>query len=103
MALETPGVREDTGHEPASLSERVRSLRLPDQPRQAARRGSWIPWMLCLLLGVSTGVLAYQVWNRSESVDTAGNGGGNGRSGGESKDGGGGWRSFFGGGQAAND
>ncbi len=70
LALETQEVRQDTDHEPTSLSDRVRSLRLPDQPRQAARRGSWIPWVLCLALAISTVVLAYQARNRSESAET---------------------------------
>ena len=73
LALEAQAVRQDTEHEPASLSDRVRSLRLPDQPRQAARRGSWIPWVLCLVLAISTVVLAYQAWNRSEPAETKSN------------------------------
>src|SRR5438132_5621781 len=73
LALEAQAVRQDTEHEPASLSDRVRSLRLPDQPRQAAPRGSWIPWALCLVLAISTVVLAYQAWNRSEPAETKSN------------------------------
>jgi multidrug resistance efflux pump len=69
LALETPAVTPST--EAVSLSDRVRSLRLPDQPRQAARRGSWVPWTLSLVLAISTAVLAYLVvTNRSEPPET---------------------------------
>jgi HlyD family secretion protein len=61
---------QDGRHEPASLSDRVRSLRLPEQPRQAARRTSWLPWTLCLVLSASTAVFAYQAINRSEPIET---------------------------------
>src|SRR5207244_3197986 len=50
--------------------DRVRSLRLPDQPRQPARRGSWMPWTLSLVLAASTGVLAYQAWHRPEAAES---------------------------------
>jgi HlyD family secretion protein len=70
LALEAQGIRQDTGQETGSLSERVRSLRLPDQPRPAARRGSWIPWALCLVLAVSTAVFAYKAGNRSEPAES---------------------------------
>ena len=69
LALEAQAVRQDTEDEPASLSDRVRSLRLPDQPKKTSRRGSWIPWVLCLLLGGSTIVLAYQASNRSDAPE----------------------------------
>jgi HlyD family secretion protein len=62
-------VNHDSRSEPASLSDRVRSLRLPDQPTKSARRGSWIPWILCVILGGTTAVLAYQASNRSDSPE----------------------------------
>ena len=40
------------------FSERVRSLRLPQQPAGSAT-GRWLLWMLCLLLAASTAVLGY--------------------------------------------
>lgn len=70
LTLGSQGVRPDTGQQPGSLSDRVRSLRLPDQPRQAARRTSWIAWILCLVLGTSTALLAYQVVTRPEPAET---------------------------------
>jgi multidrug resistance efflux pump len=42
---------------PLSLSDRVRSLRLPDRPANSSARRTWIPWLLCGLLAVSTGYL----------------------------------------------
>jgi multidrug efflux pump subunit AcrA (membrane-fusion protein) len=44
---------------PASLSERVRSLRLKEQPRKPARKTPWLPWSLCVVLAAATGYLAY--------------------------------------------
>ena len=44
---------------PLSLSDRVRSLRLPERPAGSEARGSWLPWVLCLLLGGVTGYLAF--------------------------------------------
>jgi HlyD family secretion protein len=55
VGIEPDGSR--NGDKPASLSERVRSLRLPD--RQAPRGGnSWLPWLLCVVLAGSTVYLA---------------------------------------------
>src|SRR5258708_31577748 len=45
---------------PLSLSDRVRSLRLPDRPSRTASGGSWLPWLLCVLLGGAAGYLGYQ-------------------------------------------
>src|SRR5438067_11042201 len=72
MAIEPQAIRPDNAHEPTSLSDRVRSLRLPDQPRQAPRRSSWIPWTLTVLLAASTAVLAYDRFNRPEATEDAG-------------------------------
>lgn len=70
VALESQTVRADGGHDVNSLSDRVRSLRLPDQPRAATRRGSWLPWILCLLLAGSTAAFGYLAWDRSEPAET---------------------------------
>jgi HlyD family secretion protein len=43
----------------AALSDRVRSLRLKEQPKKAAARTPWLPWSLCLVLAASTGYLGY--------------------------------------------
>jgi HlyD family secretion protein len=42
---------------PLSLSDRVRSLRLPERKAPPPRLSGWFPWALCLLLGGSTGYL----------------------------------------------
>jgi HlyD family secretion protein len=41
------------------LSERVRSLRLPNRPAESSGRRHWIAWVLCVLLSLSTAVLGY--------------------------------------------
>src|SRR5437660_420953 len=51
---------------PASLSDRVRSLRLPDRP--AAAPASRLPWVLCALLLCST---AYFALEATAPVDEA--------------------------------
>jgi len=60
---------------PAPLSERVRSLRLPQENRGGGTRGGWLPWSLCLLCAASTAVLGYVVWSRqpadAETVSAA--------------------------------
>src|SRR5260370_24086046 len=43
----------------SSLSDRVRSLRLKEQPKKPSGRTPWLPWTLCLLLAASTGYLGY--------------------------------------------
>lgn len=42
-----------------SLSERVRSLRLPDRTASHARGVAWVPWLLCLLLAGTAGYLGF--------------------------------------------
>jgi multidrug resistance efflux pump len=54
------GVATAARNGPMTLSDRVRSLRLPD--RAEGGRGSWLPWVLCLLLAGSTGYLAWRVF-----------------------------------------
>jgi multidrug resistance efflux pump len=60
-----PGWQTDGG----SLSDRVRSLRLPaDRPTGAgSSRTAWLAWLLCCLFAASTAALGYQAANRSES------------------------------------
>jgi multidrug resistance efflux pump len=52
---------------PTSLSDRVRSLRLPQQTGNPGSRSSWLPWALCSLFALSTGALAYWSFTRPES------------------------------------
>src|SRR5262249_41888721 len=44
-----------------SLSDRVRSLKLPDRAAARARGSNWLPWALCAVLGL---VAAYAVFLR---------------------------------------
>ena len=55
---------------PLSLSDRVRSLKLPDQPKQARSQGSWFPWLLCLLLGGISGYLGYRAYTTEPAAKT---------------------------------
>jgi multidrug resistance efflux pump len=54
----TPAVKAERGN--ASLSERVQSLRLPNQRSTKSSR-RWIPWLLSAALGLTSLVLAYRV------------------------------------------
>lgn len=58
------GVRADPAQAPpgggsASLSQRVRALRLPSQQPPAGSGTAWIAWGLCILFAGSTAVLGY--------------------------------------------
>jgi HlyD family secretion protein len=57
-----PDVAESTGEVP-SLSERVRSLQLPDRPATRARGSAWLPWTLCALLAVGAGYAGFVGFN----------------------------------------
>ncbi len=48
-----------------SLSDRVKSLKLPEHSKQSARTSGlvWLTLILCLLLGGATGVLAWEAYN----------------------------------------
>jgi HlyD family secretion protein len=65
--------------EPASLGDRVRSLRLPDQPRAAggSRGVVWLLGILCLLLTAGLAYVGYSLYEtRHLMADLAQNGGG---------------------------
>lgn len=47
--------------EALTLSDRVRSLRLPDQPARSSSGGGWFPWLLCLVLAGLSGYLGYRL------------------------------------------
>ena len=68
VALEAQEIRQDRGHEPPSLSDRVRSLRLPDRPGPAPRV-AWLPWTLTVVLAAIAGMFAYQAWTRPEPAE----------------------------------
>src|SRR5438552_7803743 len=52
-----------------ALSDRVRSLRMPE-PSQARRSGggSWLPWILCLLLAGTAGYVGYLYYTANEQL-----------------------------------
>jgi len=54
---------------PASLSDRVRSLRLPEPPPRGG--SAWLPWTLCAVLAVCTGCLGYAVLANSSLATEA--------------------------------
>lgn len=51
----------------AALSERVRSLRLPQDTESGRARGAWLPWTLCLVCAASTAVLGFLLWGREQA------------------------------------
>jgi multidrug efflux pump subunit AcrA (membrane-fusion protein) len=57
QALPTGGTATRNG--PASLSERVQSLRLPERHGAAASWRTFLPWFLCLLLAAGAAYLYY--------------------------------------------
>jgi multidrug resistance efflux pump len=59
--------RVESGHNvaaSAALSERVRSLRLPQENGGGGTRKGWLPWTLCLVCAASTAVLGFLLWGR---------------------------------------
>jgi multidrug resistance efflux pump len=44
---------------PTTLSDRVRSLRLPQQPAKRTSGTSRLPWLLCVVLALATGAMGY--------------------------------------------
>lgn len=48
------------GNRPVPLSDRVRSLRLPDKVHKPGGGIAWLPWSLCVVLAASTAYLAYE-------------------------------------------
>jgi multidrug resistance efflux pump len=65
----SPGLDRGASHEPASLSDRVRSLRLEKSVPLPARR-PWFSWLVSLILAGTTGYLAFELYNRSDSPST---------------------------------
>jgi multidrug resistance efflux pump len=52
---------------PATLSDRVRSLRLKEKTAPARAGFAWLPWTLCALFAVAAGVMAYLAYGRWET------------------------------------
>jgi multidrug resistance efflux pump len=69
-----PPAAADPESRSATLSDRVRSLRLPDQPARQPTARAWLPWLLCLLLAGSTAVLAVMAFGSRSAVPPAGPG-----------------------------
>src|SRR6516164_9301371 len=70
-STERKTVRETSGPDhgragAASLSERVRALRLPESTSAATSRTRWLPWGLCLLFALATSILVYREATRAE-------------------------------------
>src|SRR4029077_19076035 len=73
-ALSETAVEAARRPEPASLSERVRSLRLPEQQTKKSSRGIvWFLGGLCFLLALTTGGLSYMVISQPKSDDSRSN------------------------------
>ena len=49
---------------PLTLADRVRSLRLPESSRQPRSQIAWLPWILCIILGLSTGFFALRAYDQ---------------------------------------
>src|SRR5688500_5762693 len=49
---------------PSSLADRVRSLRIPEGSGRRSSGFSWLPWVLCLVLALSTGFFAVRAYDR---------------------------------------
>jgi multidrug resistance efflux pump len=56
---------------PLSLKERVRSLRLPDQPSRGQGGSSKLAWFLCLVLAGAGGYLGYRYYDAQEALRAA--------------------------------
>lgn len=61
LRLNDPAEAAETGGRPPTLSERVRSLRLPERAPKPWRAWRWLPWLMCLALAGSTTWLALKV------------------------------------------
>lgn len=60
--LESTSLAEANGD---ALTERVRGLRLPSRVDQTSSgpQGSWLPWIICLMLAACCASLAIRAWN----------------------------------------
>jgi len=59
------------GGSPLSLSDRVRSLKLPDGRPDGRGGGSWIAWLLAAAFACSSAGLAYAWWNERKAAPDA--------------------------------
>jgi HlyD family secretion protein len=56
---------------PSNLSDRVRSLRLKDQPARRSSGFAWLPWTLCITLAAGCAALGYLAYSRQNSQDSS--------------------------------
>jgi len=70
-----PTPESSRGAPPAALSDRVRSLRLPDRQTAMAGGGRRLPWIICGILGVllagAVGVIGFQMHGASLAAEEA--------------------------------
>src|SRR5262245_17326574 len=70
-----PTPESSRGAPPAALSDRVRSLRLPDRQTAMAGGGRRLPWIICGILGVllagAAGVIGFQLHSASLAAEEA--------------------------------
>lgn len=52
----------ETAERPVTLSDRVRSLRLPERAAAPPARRSWLPWSLCVLLALAAAGLGWKAF-----------------------------------------
>jgi len=57
-----------SGSRVGTLSDRVRSLRMPASQPVRRSGGSWLPWILCLLLAGGAGYLGYLYYTAHEQL-----------------------------------
>src|SRR5262249_14856148 len=67
----TPGVRPEADGAPASLTDRVRALRLPPQVNAGRGRGGIVPWILCLVLLLVSLAFGYRAFTVGGSPGAA--------------------------------
>src|SRR5262249_47261697 len=66
-----PAANPNPSGAPVSLTDRVRSLRLPENSTSAsARRTSWLPWVLCAMFALLSGYLGYQNYRSDPEIPT---------------------------------
>ncbi|HEV3203342.1 MAG TPA: efflux RND transporter periplasmic adaptor subunit [Gemmataceae bacterium] len=58
------GTNTNTDNKPGTLSDRVRSLRLPETMIDRVPRRNWLPWVLCLVFLITSGYFAYEAYSR---------------------------------------
>jgi multidrug resistance efflux pump len=58
------GANTNNDNKPGTLSDRVRSLRLPETMIDRVPRRNWLPWVLCLVFLITSGYFAYEAYSR---------------------------------------